>query len=282
MHISSDLSLICPLCRKILIINNNQLCCENGHSFDIARQGYVNLLPVQHKKSKEPGDSKEMISARQQFLQAGFYQPISEQLNKIIQSLLLDKNQANILDAGCGEGYYLNRCHQHHEINFPDKQVSFLGLDISKPAIMTAAKQYKSITWVVGTNKAPPVMEQSIDIVLCMFGFCDLDIISTILKPDGKVILVDAGSDHLLELRRILYPHLKDSRQKNNIPEFVLADEQRVKFTVSLNQKQISDLLIMTPHLYRASKEGKEDAKNLKSIDLTVDAVFRVLQKNIE
>lgn len=282
MLIKPGLPLICPICKKVLIEQDNQLCCDNNHSYDVARQGYINLLPVQHKKSKDPGDSKEMISARQQFLETGAYLPVAEKLNKIVLELLSGNKMISILDAGCGEGFYLDLCYKKCKLQYPEIEFRFLGLDISKPAIMASAKRNKNITWVVGTNKAPPVVPHTFDIVFCMFGFCDLDIISKVLKPDGKVILVDAGSDHLLELRLILYPHIKESRSKVIPSGFNLINEDSVKYIVKLNKDQITNLLVMTPHLYRASKIGKEQAMKLQQINLTVDVMFRVLQKDSE
>lgn len=278
MYLSSQITLRCPLDGLPLAQQGNTLCCENNHSFDIAKQGYVNLLPVQYKKSKEPGDSKAMIAARSRFLDAGFYDPVSKTLNVMLFGLLANKSQANILDAGCGEGFYLDACLSFLTEEYPDKNLACLGLDISKPAIVAAAKRNKHITWVVGTNKAPPVAEQSIDIVLCMFGFCDLAVIRKILKPAGYVILVDAGPEHLIELRKILYPSIKSAGKELEYTGFELLDTQVLNFNIHLQQEKIADLLVMTPHLYRATKDGKEAVQELNDLRLTVDVVFRVLK----
>ena len=143
MLLDAEITLTCPLCKKQLIKSGSQLNCETGHTFDVAKQGYVNLLPAQQKKSREPGDSKEMISARQRFLNHGIYQPVSEKLNEILAGLLADKHPATVLDAGCGEGYYLNRFTEYYKHASPESNISCLGLDISKPAIIAAAKRNK-------------------------------------------------------------------------------------------------------------------------------------------
>ncbi len=95
--------LICPLDKQPLQLNERTWCCDNGHSFDIAKQGYVNLLPVQNKRSKDPGDSKAMVQARREYLNKGYYQPLAQAL---ADTVLAMGSQA-LLDAGCGEGYYL-------------------------------------------------------------------------------------------------------------------------------------------------------------------------------
>ena len=111
MNILKVNNLICPIEGEPLDVDAKRLFCKNGHSFDIARQGYVNLLPVQHKRSKQPGDSKEMVVARARFLNSGVYTPLAEELAEIYLYLLedmnkLDDQQLCLMDAGCGEGYY--------------------------------------------------------------------------------------------------------------------------------------------------------------------------------
>ena len=105
MNITPAQNLACPI--DGLKLNKEKQCyqCANGHSFDIAKQGYVNLLPVQHKKSKNPGDSKAMVQARTHFLNMGFYKPIADFLSNIIIQKINENSDNCIFDAGCGEGY---------------------------------------------------------------------------------------------------------------------------------------------------------------------------------
>jgi len=278
MYISPQLPLICPLEGKRLAKNNNQLCCKNGHGFDIARQGYINLLPVQQKNSREPGDSKEMIASRHRFLESGHYTPISNTLNELIHGLLTHTDSINILDAGCGEGFYLQHCQRYLKAMSPDKKIACLGMDISKPAIIAAAKRAKDITWVVGTNKHPPVEAGSIDIAICMFGYYDPAVFARILKPGGYIILADSGPEHLLELRKIIYPYIKESSMQEYVTAMDFRNENSLKYTMTLNKEQIADLLTMTPHLYRAPRAGKEAAGEVLEMDLTVDVLFRTFQ----
>lgn len=279
MYISPHLNLLCPLDGKYLTQHDNQLICAGGHYFDIARQGYVNLLPVQYKKSKNPGDSKAMVDARHRFLESGYYENISKNLNSITTNLSRQMALNTIFDAGCGEGYYLTRCFEELKSNSTCQGLACIGMDISKPAIISAAKRHKGITWVVGTNKHPPFEQNSIDAIICMFGFYDIEVFLKILQPDGYLILADPGDEHLIELRRIIYSYIKETSSREEILGFDLVEKSSVKYTIQLERESLADLMVMTPHLYKASKEGKETIEKLSELGVTVDVVFRVFKK---
>ncbi|OOV86576.1 putative RNA methyltransferase [Oceanospirillum linum] len=278
--------LICPLDQQPLALDGGSLKCLGGHSFDIAKQGYVNLLPVQKKKSKDPGDSKEMIQARQRFLQAGLYQPISDQLNQLVseQLELSGTDGVTILDAGCGEGYYLSRLATENQLTGMD-QVELLGVDISKWGVQAATKYQLPITWVVGSNAQLPIESATVDLIICMFGFWQPEWFTKVLKPGGKIILAESGMDHLMELREIIYKevHRKDVPSLKHAEDagLKLVDQKKIEFKPqTLNKAQIRDLLVMTPHLYRANYEGKQSAQQLEKLDLTAQVIFRVLEFN--
>nr|WP_236040306.1 methyltransferase domain-containing protein [Marinobacter nauticus] len=252
--------------------------CPQGHSFDIARQGYVNLLPVQKKRSKEPGDSKAMVAARQRFLEAGYYRPIADAVSAAILNDAATGSELSCLDAGCGEGYYLR------QLASPEGEISLslLGLDISKWAVLAAARREKRACWVVGSNANLPVLPASVDRVLCLFGFPVYPEFARVLRPGGRLVQVDAGQDHLRELREIVYPEVRaDSRKVAPVPEgFRRIGTQDIRFTVHLDGAEpIADLLAMTPHLYRASAEGRARAAALKTLSVTVDVCLQTLER---
>lgn len=283
MNIIKAQNLACPIDGERLEITDKQYTCINGHTYDVARQGYVNLLPVQHKRSKQPGDSKAMVLARTRFLDTGFYDPIAGKLNGIITDQLSDGAMC-ILDAGCGEGYYLNALYQHIAMQAADTTLSFIGLDISKDAIIQSTKRNKQISWIVGTNRQPPVLEQSVDIILCLFGFINFDGFDSVLKPGGKIVLVDPGAEHLKELREIIYPELKSQElsqaDQAEDTRFTQVGSETLQFKTTITDKAlINDLLIMTPHFYRASKQGRQAASELTELEITADIIFRTLEK---
>ena len=273
-------ALICPLCEGALTLVDRQLICPNHHSFDIARQGYVNLLPVQQKRSKHPGDSKEMVVARSKFLNSGIYQPIAQKLTELVRSLWVENRALRLLDAGCGEGYYLD--YLARELS-PRDGLDAVGMDISKEAVAAAAKRNREISWVVGSNARPP-LTPGLDLILCVFGFPSYEGFQPLLKPGGRIVLVEPGPDHLIELRQVIYPTVKRNPPPNldraEHLGFQLKDTQNLQYQVpELDQSRIQDLLQMTPHLYRATREGKEAVSRLERIRLTVDVVFRTLER---
>lgn len=265
-------NLICPLDQQPLQQHDMSWRCNSGHSYDIAKQGYVNLLPVQKKRSKDPGDSKAMIQARRRFLSQGFYQPLAEQ----VAALTLADDASSVLDAGCGEGYYLQQLIQAAERQGKSLQVA--GLDISKWAVLAAAKQDKRATWMVASNSAMPLADNSVDTLLCLFGFPTEAEFERVLNPGGRLIMVDPASNHLNELKQIIYPEVKAKPEQLPVNEsrWSLTQEQRISYTVTLpDNDTIRDLLVMTPHLYRSSQAGRERAEGLTTLDVTVDVWLR-------
>jgi 23S rRNA (guanine745-N1)-methyltransferase len=271
--------LACPLDGLALSRENNSWRCANGHSFDIARQGYVHLLPVQNKRSRDPGDSKEMVAARQAFLAAGYYQGVAAGVTDALKRWTESASSLRILDAGCGEGYYLRQLQQNGLTLFAS------GLDISKWAVIAASKQnpaHQSAQWLVGSNANLPLLPESQDVVLCMFGFPVYSEFSRVLKNNGLLIKVDAGPDHLLELRKIIYPTIKpfDAREQSKAEGFTALEHCAVRYTISLDTPEMIDrLLTMTPHLYRTTADAIAQARALDRIELTVDANINIFRK---
>lgn len=271
MSITPFQALACPLDGTPLRCAGSAWTCASGHSFDIASQGYTNLLPVQHKRSRDPGDSKEMVAARRRFLTAGFYQPIAAAVSRTVLAGLPADASLSCLDAGCGEGYYMR---QLAAAVGDEQTLALLGLDISKWAVLSAAKQDKRPNWVVGSNANLPVLSGTLDRVLCMFGFPVYAEFARVLKPGGLLVQVDAGPDHLRELREIIYPSLKPERSADLQTPAGLSrlPTQTLRFSIELTRaEQIADLLEMTPHLFRASAEGRAAAAVLMALSLTVD-----------
>lgn len=272
MNISPFQALACPLDGSPLQRKDASWGCTAGHSFDIASQGYANLLPVQQKRSRDPGDSKEMVAARRRFLETGHYQPIADAVGRATLADLPVGKTACCLDAGCGEGYYLRQlaCAASSD----NRKLAGLGLDISKWAVLAAAKADKRMNWVVGSNANLPVLPGRLDRLLCMFGFPVYGEFARVLKAGGVLVQVDAGPDHLRELREVIYPVLKPERTGELVVPagFSLLGSESLRFEVKVEgQANIADLLAMTPHLYRATAEGRARAAALNRIGLTVD-----------
>lgn len=302
------MDLICPLDGEALqlVESGNAWCCGQGHSFDIAKQGYVNLLPVQHKRSKDPGDSKAMVVARREFLNSGFYRPVALALNEVVLAEIAQhteqrgsKNELSaehtftILDAGCGEGYYLREFLSCAGIE--TSRLAIAGLDISKWAVLAAAKQAallqssngltdhssEPVRWIVGSNAHLPVANESIDCLLCVFGFPVPQEFLRVLKPNGCLIMVDPAANHLRELRNEIYAEVKVERERAiSMDGFNSVANRHIQYPVQLsNQQQIQDLLSMTPHMYRASAAGKARVADLASLTVQVSVAIHLFRK---
>lgn len=265
--------LICPLDALPLTREHASWVCPHGHSFDIAAKGQVNLLPVQHKHSREPGDHKQMVLARRQFLNAGHYQPIARAINHVLLSRWEGRALVSCLDAGCGEGYYLRELASAER----DGSLALLGIDISKWAVLSAARQDRRPAWVVASNARLPVVSESIDAVLCLFGFPVYAEFKHVIVPGGLLLKADAGPDHLRELRDIIYPQRKTERATEPpCPDgFVLLSRESLRYSIHLDTGEvIANLLAMTPHYYRAGAQGRRKADALREITLTIDVTL--------
>ena len=285
MSVSPFTALACPLDGAPLQRQGGSLRCADGHCFDLAAQGYVNLLPVQNKRSLDPGDSKEMVAARRRFLEAGHYQPIADAVAQAVLAGAAPGRTLTCLDAGCGEGYYLRQLAATAAAEA--HPLALAGLDISKWAVQAAAKRdlhdarsqagpspSPSTTWVVGSNAGLPVLPGTLDRVLCMFGFPVYGEFARVLRHGGELLQVDAGPEHLRELREVIYPTLKPERPaaRQAPAGFEHLGTDTLRFPVHVDgAAPIADLLAMTPHLYRATAEGRARAAALTALTMTVD-----------
>lgn len=242
------MEFLCPICGHMLNREGRALRCDRGHSFDIARQGYVNLLPVQQKHSKNPGDTREQVLSRRAFLESGAYEPI---VNAVRDAAMRHHKGGPVLDVGCGEGYYAVRVAE--ALN-----AELTGLDISKEAVRCAAAQYKGHHWICGTAAHLPVADGSVGVLMSMFALTLPEEYRRVLKNDGIFIQVLAAQDHLMGLKKIIYPEilLKEKDSMPELPGFMLAESIPVNFAFTVEGEQIGNLLSMTPHFWRISAEG--------------------------
>ena len=287
LKISAFRKFVCPIEGDPLAQENNSLRCDQGHVFDVAREGYCNLLLVQQKATLNPGDNKDMVAARRRFLDGGFFLPIAEHLFKIVRELATkaqNKTLLRIVDAGCGEGYYLCQLSQLAAVSDDPVNLELAGGDISKWAVKAASKRSAAIAWVVAGNRQLPFAAGSVDLILSMFGFPGWESFKTAQSDDGCVVLVEPGLKHLMELRKIIYPQVNVSEPPSLVVAtengYILKREERLKFSIHLeNNSAICDLLAMTPHAFRISRKAREDLRALKSLTVSVDVVFLILRK---
>ena len=252
------MELICPICGEPLARQDRSFRCPQGHSFDLARQGYVNLLPVQMKRSLHPGDTRDQVLSRRSFLETGSYEPIVRAVCVAAEGF-----SGPVLDVGCGEGYYATQVAA--AVNG-----ELTGLDISKEAVRCAAAKYKNAQWICGTAAHLPVADRSVGILMSMFALTVPGEFRRVLREDGVFIQVLAAQDHLMGLKSIIYPQiiLKDKDSVPQIPGFRLEKSENVTFEFTAQGDQIRNLLSMTPHFWRISAEG---AKRLENTEILTD-----------
>ena len=263
------MQLLCPLCTKPLQTENRVCVCENRHSFDIARQGYIHLLPVQNKRSLHPGDTAEQVIARREFLDGGFYSPILDTLYHMTKAYT-----GPILDVGCGEGYYSAGLAQR-------LGCELVGLDISKEAVRRAAGKYKNAQWLCASAAKLPVEDESVGILTSLFALTVPEEFHRVLRKDGVFVQVLAAQDHLLGLKSIIYPQLlhKEKDSAPHLEGFTLLESRSVQFTFRVQDQQVQNLLYMTPHVYRISREGLAQLKNTHTLTDTASCVVNLYTK---
>ncbi len=244
--------LICPICAAPLSVVDNGVACPANHRFDRARQGYLNLLPVQHKNSRDPGDNLAMVEARRRFLDGGHYAPLAKRLAE----LAAERAPARWLDIGCGEGYYTAQL----AAALPD--ADGYALDISREAVKRACRRSPQLTWLVASMARIPLADASCQFLASVFSPLDWQEAKRLLTPGGGLMRIGPTSEHLIELREKLYDEVRDYSDDKHlalVPEGMQqAHSEVLRFKLSLETAQArADLLAMTPHGWRASAERR-------------------------
>ena len=236
----------CPICQEALDLVQQSLACPNRHSFDLSKFGYVNLAP-QVKASKDY--NKENFQNRQLVLENGFYDHILNALSECLSPLA---HPANILDIGCGEGYYSRSLQERH----PDH--SFYAFDLSKESIQLAAKsdQEWKVKWFVGDLARLPLLDQSMDLLLDIFSPANYQEFKRVLVPDGRLIKVIPTAAHLQEIRQKVKDHLDQADYSNEqiiqhfSDHFTIENTFHCQGTFELTPVLREALLSMTPLLF--------------------------------
>ena len=271
---------ICPVCKKRLKKLDNVLHCQNRHSFDIARKGYVNLLTTVKRNPKNSGDNTEMVKARTSFLDKNYYLPLAQKIAKTSKDSLKSKKEPMIIDSGCGEGFYT--CVYAQALS----DARIFGIDISKAAISHCMTRVhlSGITnceFAVASSFELPFINECADMVISTFAPVSNDEYARVLKSGGKLIVVSPSPKHLIELKRAAYD--KPYENKPNVyglNKFELSSEQIFEYTQNIASTQdILDLFSMTPYYYKTSAEGIQRLKKLDSLEVTCGFCIQVYTK---
>jgi 23S rRNA (guanine745-N1)-methyltransferase len=249
----------CPLCFEPLNRVGGSLKCTHNHSYDLAREGYVNLLTAQHRRSKAPGDNAEMIAARSRFLDAGYYQPLADGLCAAVTA----RRPGVLADLGCGEAYFTRL--------LGDRLDTVYGLDISRPAIKAATRRSKLMHLAVASTAQLPLVDSGFDAVTVVMAPLNADV-SRVLKPGGRLYRVSAGPDHLVQLKAQIYAQARaHGRARTELDQFTLVNSQRLTFEFTVSGSDLGDLIAMTPMRYTSARQVQAQASQIGQMSLTAD-----------
>ncbi len=265
--------LICPVCKNELNCDNRTFRCESNHCFDIAKEGYVNLLSA-HKSGDNTGDNKEMARSRRDFLEKGFYSLLAVAVGECMEKY--SSVGDNVLDICCGEGYYTSELTKKYNRNF-------FGFDLSKNMVRLAAKRKCNARFFVANIASIPVKSSSVKFAFHLFAPFHCSEFSRILSDDGVVVTAIPGREHLLGLKKVLYnePYLNDEKEPVS-DGLELVEKIRVRETITLDNKQdINALFQMTPYYYHTPTEGMNRLDEAESLITEIEFVLLVYKKSV-
>ncbi|WP_440448871.1 putative RNA methyltransferase [Ruminococcus intestinalis] len=269
------LNFCCPVCKEELKLDGRTYRCINNHCFDCAKQGYVNLLQSNKSKSKRHGDDKLMIEARTEFLNTDSYKPLCDLMCELLQKYI--PQNACVLDAGCGDCYYTGKI----EKALADRNASVVGVDISKSALIAAAKRSKRINLAVASVFSLPVGDLSCDAVLNVFSPFAPEEYARVLKSGGVLLRVIPLENHLFSLKKAIYDNpLKNPEESTEIDGFILAESKELKYSITLDDnREIESLFKMTPYYYKTSRTDQQKLEKLNSLTTEIEFCVLVYKK---
>ena len=259
---------ICPICELGLEKNLKGWSCDNQHSFDQAKEGYVNLLPAHQKRSKNPGDNLEMVLGRRTIHEAHLYQPLAEALTNVVVEC---KHTCTMLDIGSGEGYYGGL------IAKSVPEITMYGVDISKSAVKLAAKKYRNQNFAVAGARHLPVATSSIDLALCIFSPSTDNEVARVLRNGGHYLEVGPARRHLWQLKAALYDQPREHGElRRSIEGCTLAQDGEVYYDKQLNNAQLQALVAATPFAFGGHREKKAELLEQTTFSVTMAFSWRL------
>ena len=243
--------LLCTVrgCQQGLARDARRMVCPRGHSFDIARSGYINLLQPQERRAKHPGDTAEAIAARRRLHDAGF----TEDQRLAIAETLGATSGDVVLDAGCGDGFYLGAlqretgCEAH-------------GVDISIPGVDAAARRYPDCEWVVANaDRAVPYSEASFTMVLSITARMNAPEFRRVLREGGRLLVAIPAADDLIELRGAGRDRAAQTVERF-AEGFRLIGQRRVSHRADLDAAAVRDVLLS---IYRPMQRRSMEAQRV-------------------
>lgn len=252
--------LVCPLCGKELCDEGKSFVCisQKRHCFDKAKSGYVNLTP----QKSGSGDDRDMVRARSEFLDKGYYAPLAEEMAR------LTKGCEKVIDCGCGDGYY--------SVKIAEGCGGLYGFDLSKHACEKAAKRARAAAvnalFAVAGVFDLPIMDKSADAVVSLFAPVAEEEFSRVIKDGGRLIVVGAGKHHLYEFKKAVYKDAYENEGRRDLPTgFSAAKYKNLTYKFNCDGGDLRSLLMMTPYAFKTSREDAAKLDSLASLEITAD-----------
>ena len=265
----------CPVCGGEMEIEQRQYACQNGHRFDRAANGYVNLLLPNRKNSADPGDDRKSLQARRAFLRGGHYEALAKTLREM--SFTLCGANPVMLDCCCGEGYYTEYV---GAVLKEEKGAVVAGFDISKHGAKMASGMRSGIEYAAASVFRIPVHSEKVSLALhCFAPYCDEEL-TRILRPGGVLLGVIPGRRHLFGLKELLYSQPYENDEAGYNPkELICRDHVRITGELSLSAQQALSLFEMTPYYYRSEPQARERLLANGGLQTEIEFIVQVLEK---
>lgn len=259
-------ALRCPVCGGPLLLTGRSLRCAKAHSFDLGKEGYAYLLPMQKKHTADPGDGKAMVRARRAFLSAGHYAPLMQTL----AALCAELPHGHIVDAGCGEGSYDK--YLYDALGGPQ----IAAFDLSKEAVRLASRLVPEAAFCVGGSFCAPVRDGWADLLLNIFSPMAQTEFARMLRPGGHLIYAVPTARHLFGLKEILYDHPYENEvRQTEYDGFSFVRAVSAEAVLTLQGQSVQDLFAMTPYYWNTPADGAARLAACES--LTTEIGFRFL-----
>jgi 23S rRNA (guanine745-N1)-methyltransferase len=271
--------LVCPVCRGALRPAGAALRCAAGHAFDVAREGYANLLVTRHRRGRMVGDTAAMVAARASFLARGHYDRLADPAGELVARHLRSRDAAEpgcVVDVGCGTGYYLGRLRDRLLAGGATPPCLF-GTDVSKHAVRRAARAHRDATFLVAdTHAGIPLADHAAAAVLDVFAPRDGAELARLLAADGLLVVVTPGPRHLAELAgRVGLVGIQPEKQRavagGLAPWFRRREAHRLRYPVELTGPAAAELARMGPSAWHLGPAALAAAERLERLTVTAD-----------
>jgi 23S rRNA (guanine745-N1)-methyltransferase len=258
----------CPICQQPLEQQGQVFRCASAHSFDLSREGYLNLLAVHQRRSANPGDDASMIASRRHFLDAGHYSPLVDALTSVLSAHRI----SSLVDLGCGEGFFSNAALYSVPLVY--------GIDISKPAIRSAAKRYRSLNLAIANVMHLPLPTATFDAAMIILAPFTEDVVR-VLHRQGTLLRVSPGADHLVQIKDRVYDDSRPHQRANlELPFLRHTGQAEIRFDMLLDGNSRGDLVAMTPMQHRIHSSHRDQITRDEDMQVTADFWIDTFESN--